>query len=127
MAVSLAGPCSRARCLLSMHLRAGRRRIRRNTLRVRQCTPAAGATQPALPRSCTPADQHACRTMCPCRSNGEVLLLKRNSLHNKDKWGLPGGNIEDGDNELLATAKREATEELGSMPDFQLKGEILTK
>lgn len=24
-----------------------------------------------------------------------MLLLKRNSLHQHDKWGLPGGNIED--------------------------------
>lgn len=31
------------------------------------------------------------------------------------------------DNDLLDTAKREATEELGQLPHFQLKGEILTK
>eukprot|EP00240_Pyramimonas_obovata_P011877 CAMPEP_0118944262 /NCGR_PEP_ID=MMETSP1169-20130426/39978_1 /TAXON_ID=36882 /ORGANISM="Pyramimonas obovata, Strain CCMP722" /LENGTH=114 /DNA_ID=CAMNT_0006889715 /DNA_START=212 /DNA_END=556 /DNA_ORIENTATION=+ len=32
-------------------------------------------------------------------------------------WGLPGGNVEDGDSSLFETAKREATEELGPLPD----------
>lgn len=31
------------------------------------------------------------------------------------------------DNDLLDTAKREAREELGQLPHFQLRGEILTK
>ena len=62
-----------------------------------------------------------------CRSGGEVLLLQRNSLHHHGKWGLPGGNLDDADADLLATARREATEELGGVPDYTLKGEILTK
>ena len=60
------------------------------------------------------------------RSGGEVLLLKRSSAHNDQKWGLPGGNVEEGDKDLIDTAKREATEEMGKLPPFDVKGEILT-
>ncbi len=60
------------------------------------------------------------------RSGGEVLLLKRSSAHNDQKWGLPGGNVEEGDKDLIDTAKREATEEMGTLPPFDVKGEILT-
>lgn len=59
-------------------------------------------------------------------SGADVLLLKRNSLHNHNKWGLPGGNVDEGDQTLLAAATREAEEELGSVPPFHLKGEIRT-
>ncbi len=60
------------------------------------------------------------------RSGGEVLLLKRSSAHNDQKWGLPGGNVEEGDKDLIDTAKREATEEMGKLPPFDVKGELLT-
>ena len=60
------------------------------------------------------------------RSGGEVLLLKRNSLHNHDKWGLPGGNVDEGDDQALATAEREALEEMGSLPAYTVAGEIHT-
>jgi 8-oxo-dGTP pyrophosphatase MutT (NUDIX family) len=47
----------------------------------------------------------------------EVLLLLRNSKHNDNTWGLPGGNVEEGDASLFETAKRESTEELGPLPE----------
>eukprot|EP00976_Prorocentrum_cordatum_P117835 1196370-Prorocentrum_minimum.AAC.5 len=50
-------------------------------------------------------------------SGDEILLLLRNSKHNDKTWGLPGGNVEDGDSSLFETAKREATEELGPLPE----------
>lgn len=56
-----------------------------------------------------------------------MLLLLRAGRHNSNTWGLPGGNAEDGDADLLATARREATEEMGPLPAFSvLGGPILT-
>ena len=46
-----------------------------------------------------------------------MLLLLRNSKHNDMTWGLPGGNKEEGDADAFGTARREATEELGPLPD----------
>ena len=62
-----------------------------------------------------------------CSSGSEVLLLLRNSRHNNNTWGLPGGNVEDDDTDLLVTAKREAREEMGSMPEAAFQNQILTK
>jgi ADP-ribose pyrophosphatase YjhB (NUDIX family) len=64
---------------------------------------------------------------CPCRSGEEALLLLRASKHNDRTWGLPGGNAEDGDADLLATAMREGTEEMGGVPPCNVTGQILTK
>lgn len=61
-----------------------------------------------------------------CRSGDEVLLLRRNSKHNDNTWGLPGGNAEADDTHLQATATREATEEMGSIPACNVSGQILT-
>jgi len=60
-------------------------------------------------------------------SQGKVLLLLRCGKHNADTWGLPGGNAETGDLDLLATARREGTEELGHLPQYDVQAEILTK
>ncbi|KAL3161952.1 hypothetical protein ABBQ38_009034 [Trebouxia sp. C0009 RCD-2024] len=60
-------------------------------------------------------------------SGNEVLLLLRNSKHNNNTWGLPGGNVEDEDTNLLVTAKREAQEEMGSVPEAAFLNQILTK
>lgn len=61
------------------------------------------------------------------RSQGEVLLLLRNSVHNHDKWGLPGGNADPEDGgQLAVTAQREAVEEMGSMPPFVPAGQVHT-
>ena len=62
-----------------------------------------------------------------CSSGSELLLLLRNSKHNNNTWGLPGGNVEDDDTDLLDTAKREATEEMGAVPDAVFQHQILTK
>lgn len=48
------------------------------------------------------------------------------SKHNDNTWNLPGGNQEEGDDSLLGTATREAMEELGQVPPFELKSQILT-
>ena len=65
--------------------------------------------------------------MDSCRSGGEVLLLRRASSHNDNTWGLPGGNVEEGDPDLLATATREAAEEMGGVPPMNVTGQVLTK
>ncbi len=62
-----------------------------------------------------------------CRSGSELLLLLRNSKHNNNTWGLPGGNVEDDDTDLLVTAKREALEEMGSVPEAAFQDQVLTK
>ena len=54
-------------------------------------------------------------------------MLLRNSKHNNNTWGLPGGNVEDDDTNLLVTAKREAQEEMGSVPEAAFLNQILTK
>ena len=50
----------------------------------------------------------------------DAVLLARRALHPGDPWsghaGLPGGRWEEGDESLLATALREAQEELGIDP-----------
>jgi len=61
------------------------------------------------------------------RSGDKVLLLERNSKHNDKTWGLPGGNVEAGDWTLLDTASREAKEELGNLPQYELITEIKTR
>lgn len=62
-----------------------------------------------------------------CRSGSELLLLLRNSSHNNNTWGLPGGNVENSDTDLLDTAKREAQEEMGALPAATFQNQILTK
>ena len=69
--------------------------------------------------------KHVTLTCC-CRSETDVLLLLRNSKHNDKTWGLPGGNADKGER-VLDTAKREATEEMGSMPLCNVSGQILTR
>ena len=41
-------------------------------------------------------------------------------------WGLPGGNVEEGEEQLQA-AMREATEEMGHTPEHRIIREIITK
>ena len=71
------------------------------------------------------------RPFCLRSPDGSVLLLLRAGKHNTGKWGLPGGNVEDSDADLLTTAKREAAEELGgdaSLPPYEIVGNgFLTK
>ena len=58
-----------------------------------------------------------------------VLLLRRTSKHHGGAWGLPGGNVEPGDASLLATAAREAKEELGAggAPPFLVRAQLSTR
>lgn len=56
----------------------------------------------------------------------QALVLLRTSKHNNNTWGLPGGNSDASDNNLFETAKREAIEEMGHLPEFLLKGKVLT-
>jgi 8-oxo-dGTP pyrophosphatase MutT (NUDIX family) len=54
--------------------------------------------------------------LCPAGDGLELLFIRR-AQHPKDPWsgqiGLPGGHQELSDSDLLATALRETTEELG--------------
>lgn len=58
----------------------------------------------------------------------ELLLLRRRSKHHGGAWGLPGGNAEPGET-LLATAAREAREELGQggVPPFAVRARLDTR
>ena len=56
-----------------------------------------------------------------------MLLLLRAGNHNAGKWGLPGGNADATDRDLLHTATREAEEEMGSCPAFTLGATVLTQ
>jgi 8-oxo-dGTP pyrophosphatase MutT (NUDIX family) len=49
------------------------------------------------------------------------------SKHNDNTWTVPGGNVEAADSSLLGTATREAMEELGAVPPFEVKAQILIK
>jgi len=62
-------------------------------------------------------------------SGGKVYLMHRNSKNNNNTWHIPGGNAEPTDKDLLASATREAGEELGTknIPPHKVKGQILTK
>lgn len=52
-----------------------------------------------------------------------MLLLLRNSKHNNNTWGLPGGNQDEADySDLYVTATREAMEEMTSVPQHDLLG-----
>jgi len=47
-------------------------------------------------------------------SGGKVYLMLRNSKNNNNTWHMPGGNADPTDKDLLASATREAGEELGT-------------
>jgi 8-oxo-dGTP pyrophosphatase MutT (NUDIX family) len=55
------------------------------------------------------------------------MYIPLHSKHNDNTWTVPGGNVDDADSSLLGTATREAMEELGSVPPFEVKAQILTK
>ena len=78
---------------------------------------------------------------------GDCLLLLRRSVHNDSTWGLPGGNADPEDGalpephtlgsdcaadtraaggDLRRTALREATEEMGALPQMRPVGVHLT-
>lgn len=86
--------------------------------------PSAAAESAAALQPGAPEKLGAGLLLC-CQ--GQVLLLKRSSKHNDQTWGLPGGNAESADQGLLATAQREAHEELGAVPAYVTQAQILTK
>jgi 8-oxo-dGTP pyrophosphatase MutT (NUDIX family) len=55
-----------------------------------------------------------------------ALLLKRNSKHNDNTWGIPGGNADAGEI-MLDTASREAVEEMGGCPGMTILDYVLTR
>lgn len=67
------------------------------------------------------------RYLLNCRHDDKFLLLLRHSQHNNNTWGLPGGNVEQLDLDLLETARREGTEEMGELPRFEVLTEIKTR
>lgn len=62
-----------------------------------------------------------------CSCEGEVLLLLRSGKHNANTWGLPGGNADTTDANLLGTAMREAEEEMGTLPECKILDTVLTR
>lgn len=65
-----------------------------------------------------------------CSCGDEALFLRRSAqCGNPGTWGLPGGNADDEDRgQLLATALREAGEEVGGLPEgLQVAGQVLTR
>lgn len=62
--------------------------------------------------------------------NGDILLLRRSQdSGHPNTLGLPGGNRDEGEplDDLIVTATREATEEMGTLPEFSLRGSLITK
>ena len=70
---------------------------------------------------------HSYCSVVLCRHNDKVLLLLRNSRNNNNTWGLPGGNYDQGDADLMHTATREGNEEMGALPEFEVLSEIKTR
>ncbi|MBY5791103.1 NUDIX domain-containing protein [Rhizobium leguminosarum bv. viciae] len=61
--------------------------------------------------------------------NGTVLLARRNSMRkaNPDRWSLPGGHIEDGEDAETAM-RRELMEEIGVTPQrWQFAGKLVSE
>lgn len=68
------------------------------------------------------------RTVRCRRYNGEALLLRRSATSgNPGTLGLPGGNKDAEDEDLMTTALREAREEMGSVPPHGVLGQIFTR
>lgn len=66
---------------------------------------------------------------CAARSDGgKVLLLrKKGGKHGPGKWQMPGGGSDSKDADALATAEREALEEVGGVPSHSVVGQIELK
>jgi len=90
-----------------------------------QLAPGVPASPPDLPAS---AEKIGAGIFIMTNMDGALhaLLLKRNSKHNDNTWGLPGGNAEDGEN-MAEAAEREAREEIGSYPALAVLDYILTR
>jgi 8-oxo-dGTP pyrophosphatase MutT (NUDIX family) len=58
------------------------------------------------------------------RDGDKVMLMRKVGKHGPGKWGLPGGSADSKDADDLATAEREAKEEVGGVPAHEVKGQI---
>lgn len=62
-------------------------------------------------------DQPSAGMLFICPEDKTILLLKRSkNSSSPETWSLPGGRADDDDKSTLDTAKREAKEELNSLP-----------
>jgi 8-oxo-dGTP pyrophosphatase MutT (NUDIX family) len=53
-----------------------------------------------------------------CKDDGTILMIRRsNEMKNPGKWDLPGGHGNKSDDDPFHTAMREATEEIGILPN----------
>lgn len=70
------------------------------------------------------AQQAAGDRRCTCSHQDELLVLLRNSKHNNNTWGLPGGNADrEDEGDLRQTAIREAREEMEVLPEYDVVGQ----
>ena len=62
------------------------------------------------------------------RDGSKVLLLrKKGGKHGPGKWQMPGGSADSKDADALATAEREAEEEVGGVPSHTVLGQVELK
>ena len=61
------------------------------------------------------------------RDGDKVMLMRKVGKHGPGKWGLPGGSADSKDATDLATAEREAKEEVGGVPAHEVKGQVLIR
>ncbi|KAK9811905.1 hypothetical protein WJX72_012201 [[Myrmecia] bisecta] len=59
--------------------------------------------------------------------DGQVFLVLRSSSRGNNTWAVPGGDVDKDDPDMQATASSLASEELGSLPAYEVKGQILTR
>lgn len=63
-------------------------------------------------------DEYAAGILFYCPDDDTVLLTKRSGImKHPHTWDIPGGRADDDDKSIEATARREATEELGCLPE----------
>ena len=66
--------------------------------------------------------------MSPRRDGGKVLLLRKmGGKHGPGKWQMPGGSSDSKDADALATAEREALDEVGGVPSHEVVGQIVLR
>ena len=56
-----------------------------------------------------------------------LLLRKTGGKHGPGKWQMPGGSSDSKDADALATAEREALDEVGGVPSHEVVGQIVLK
>ena len=91
--------------------------------------PCLGRWQVHLRLHCpgqAPREQSPCLVLC--RDGGKVLLLRKaGGKHGPGKWQMPGGSSDSKDADALATAEREAEDEVGGVPSHAVIGQIVLR